>query len=69
MFVSRDDLQELTGYVRRAEQTRWLRANGISFMVNRRGYPMVLQSELERAMSSEDHADDEDLNWEALRAL
>jgi hypothetical protein len=69
MFVSRDDLQELTGYVRRAEQTRWLRANGISFMVNRRGYPMVLQSELERAMSSEDHADAEDLNWEALKAL
>jgi hypothetical protein len=69
MFVSRDDLQELTGYVRRAEQTRWLRANGINFMINRRGYPMVLQSELERAMSSEDHAGDEDLNWEALKAL
>ena len=69
MFVSRDDLEELTGYVRRAEQTRWLRANGISFMVNRRGQPMVLQSELERAMSSDDGAGGEDLNWEALRAL
>jgi hypothetical protein len=69
MFVDRDDLEQLTGYVRRAEQVKWLRANGIAFRLSRRGDPMVLVSELERSMSSQDDGVNEDLNWEALKAI
>jgi len=69
MFVGREDMQELTGYVRRAEQVRWLRANGIAFRVNRRGSPMVLQSELEQAMSSSAGSGVEDLNWDVMAKL
>jgi len=69
MFVDREDLEQLTGYVRRAEQVKWLRANGIAFRVNRRGDPMVLVSELERSMSSREARQGDDLNWEALKAI
>jgi hypothetical protein len=41
MFLSEDDLEQLTGYVRASEQVRWLRRHGILFWVNARGRPVV----------------------------
>lgn len=69
MFVSKEDIESLTGYVRRKDQIRWLRANGILFKINRRGDPMVLQAEINRVMCSDAADKDEDLNWEALNSL
>jgi hypothetical protein len=41
MFLTPKEVEHLTGYVRAAEQIRWLRATGIVHWVNGRGQPVV----------------------------
>lgn len=41
MFLSRDQIAELTGYVRASKQLEWLRKNGIRHWVGRTGRPVV----------------------------
>jgi hypothetical protein len=40
-FLDDDDLKRLTGYKRPADQARWLEDNGIPFILNRLGRPVV----------------------------
>lgn len=40
-FLSRDEVRELTGYIRPADQIRWLRRQGLLFWINARGRPVV----------------------------
>lgn len=40
-FLDDGDLLRLTGYKRAADQVRWLEDNGIPFVVNRLGRPVV----------------------------
>lgn len=56
LFLTPEELQELTGYKRRSEQTRWLRSYSIPFALDRWGRPRVLRSEIERALSSPEDA-------------
>lgn len=67
MFLSEDDLKSLTGYVRPAEQVRWLRANGVSFKLDRWRRPRVLTSEIERALSADTNSVADEPNWDAMR--
>lgn len=67
MFMSDEDLQSLTGYVRQAEQKRWLCANSVVFKLDRWGRPRVLRSEVERVLSSLQVAEEDEPNWDALR--
>lgn len=40
-FLDDDDLRRLTGYKRPADQARWLEENGVPFVRNRLGRPVV----------------------------
>ena len=44
MFLTRDELQELTGFKYPSKQIEWLRAEGFIFRVAADGHPRVLQS-------------------------
>jgi hypothetical protein len=50
MFLSRDDLQELTDSPRKDRQIKWLLDHGVRFVVSLSGRPKVLQAEIERVM-------------------
>ena len=43
-FLSQKELQTLSGYQQKAGQMKWLDRNGIAFLVNRLGYPVVSRS-------------------------
>jgi len=48
MFLSPDDLYQLTDYIRPADQRRWLREHGFAHEVGSSGRPKVLPAEVER---------------------
>lgn len=54
MFLSRDELHELTDYKRPAEQIRWLTKRGYRFEVGASGRPKVLRATVETRL--ENHA-------------
>jgi hypothetical protein len=47
MFLTPQELQRLTGYVRASAQVRWLRKNGWRFTVNGLREPIVAVAESE----------------------
>ncbi|MBB04109.1 MAG: hypothetical protein CML03_01055 [Pseudooceanicola sp.] len=51
MFLSQDDLQQLTGYqpCQRVRTCRWLKEHGIPYSENRLGEPVVLRCDVEGA--------------------
>lgn len=46
MFLTSDELIELTGYRFASYQKKWLIANGFNFLISRAGQPKVLRSVL-----------------------
>ena len=67
MFLTRDQLAELTDSPQRSRQMLWLNQSGIRFLVSVTGHPKVLQTELERVMLSELQAvDPEQPKWHNL---
>ena len=48
MFLSADDLAELTGFVRPSAQIRWLTENGWYYAVDAYGRPRVALAEFNR---------------------
>lgn len=69
MFLDRSEVRVLTGYVRAADQIRWLRDNKVAFMVNAAGIPIVAKVTIETMLgtggSSSQTAEPD---WGALRA-
>ena len=56
MFLSKDQVKELTGYQFPRNQIRWLRANGYAHAIARNGRPIVMIAEVEqKLLSSSDH--------------
>ena len=47
MFLTRDELRELSGYKRRSDQARWLRENGYPFELDKDGNPKVPRAAVE----------------------
>ena len=47
MFLTQEELCELTGLVYPKKQIGWLRRNGYQFIVNNAGVPKVLSSHIE----------------------
>lgn len=41
MFLTRDEVRELSGYKRRSDQVRWLRDNRYPFELDKDGNPKV----------------------------
>lgn len=56
MFLTKEDLQQLTGYKLSKKQTEWLRRSGISFIVNKFGNPMVLESHINSLLNNNDYS-------------
>jgi hypothetical protein len=52
MFLTSQEVQRLTGYVRSSAQIRWLRKNGWRFTVNGLKEPIVAVAESERKLIS-----------------
>jgi hypothetical protein len=52
MFLTPQELQRLTGYIRSSAQIRWLRRNGWRFTVNGLKEPIVAVAESERKLVS-----------------
>ena len=50
MFLTADDLHELTGYQMPSAQKRWLARNGWEFVVSGMGKPKVLKAYAEQRM-------------------
>jgi len=50
VFLTSQELQRLTGYVRSSAQVRWLRKNGWRFTVNGLKEPVVAVAESERKL-------------------
>lgn len=52
MFLKKDEVEELTGYKRFADQRRWLTKRSWKFEEAATGRPMVLRSYAETRMSA-----------------
>lgn len=67
MFLSDDELQELTGYKRPADQRRWLLDNGFIFAVGARGRPKVARKEaLRHLVGGEQEPTGSEPDWRHL---
>lgn len=65
MFLTRAELERLTGYQRPSAQVRWLRRHGWRITVNALGEPIVALGEFNRRMVGGVSARQEP-NWGAL---
>lgn len=52
MFLTSDDIEELTGYKNHAKQISWLARNGIKFLISQDGTPRVLLSHINEIMTN-----------------
>jgi hypothetical protein len=69
MFLDREEVKFLTGYLRAADQIKWLRNNKVAFMVNAAGYPIVSKTTVQRMLGDGDvHLTSSEPNWGALTA-
>ena len=69
MFLSTDELQELTGYKKPALQRKWLTQNGYSFDVRGDGRPVVSVVHYEARHSPQKRLRPSALNLAALDNL
>lgn len=53
MFLTRDELADLTGYVVPAYQVKWLDRAGYPYALNAAGKPKVLRAYVERRLGLE----------------
>jgi hypothetical protein len=49
VFLTDDELRELTGWRRRSRQVKWLTDQGVPFYLRRDGRPVVVRSALSAA--------------------
>lgn len=61
MFMTSDELAELTGYRQPSKQVAMLRRQGVPFHVNAAGHPKVARAIIERSSSNETHKPQK--NW------
>ena len=71
MFLSKEELKQLTGYQIVSCQIRALEAFGVPFKIGIHGRPIVLKSEVEKLLGSSNGSGQQQEtmpNWEALGA-
>lgn len=70
LTLTPEQLHELTGYKRGAEQARWLKENGFKYRLDRLGRPRVDRAHYETKMGGKpatgEHIDGGTPNWAAL---
>lgn len=47
MFLTKEEVRDLSGYKRRTEQAKWLRENGYPFELDKDGNPKVPRAAVE----------------------
>lgn len=52
MFLTQKEIVELTGYKQRTAQIKWLRENGIRFLLGGDDHPRILSSQIEQLIGS-----------------
>jgi Domain of unknown function (DUF4224) len=67
-YVMQDELQTISGRVRKSKQIEWLKSKRIKFTTNAYGQPIVLRSHLEAVLSDERNKRSIEPNWAALQA-
>jgi len=71
MFLTPQEIAELTGRVRYSAQINWLRANGFEVIPRADGRPMVLRTHVEVKMGGLVNSPAEptvEPNWDAINA-
>jgi hypothetical protein len=66
MFLTREDIKRLTGWIRKTKQAQELNAMGIRFTVTAAGEPKVLQAEVDRVMLGGPVVKPEEPNFDAI---
>lgn len=66
LFLSRQELEEMTGYKISAKQQQWLRKEGINFAVAKSGKPKVMRSAVYDKFGASNEGYEEQPNFEAL---
>jgi hypothetical protein len=66
MFMTPEQLQQLSGYAKPALQRRWLAANGYRFDVRADGRPAVLVTQVESRQTSRAVRSSDEPNFAAL---
>lgn len=56
IILTKEDVKELTGYVFPKDQTKWLRNNGIIFLIGADGYPRASCAEVENKLTDSLHS-------------
>lgn len=70
LFLTEEEISDLTGYRYAVYQMRWLKQRGWKFEVAADGKPRVLRAHLDLKLGGTPKRDRRsDPNWEALRAL
>lgn len=47
MFLTAEEIRQLTGRAQKARQVEWLRAAGVPFYINAAGHPIVARAVIE----------------------
>ena len=66
MFLTPDELNELTDSPRKDRQIAWLMEHGVRFVTSLSGRPKVLQVEIERVMLGGSHNQKQQPNFDKL---
>jgi len=66
MFLTHDELEELTDSPRKGRQIEWLMDNGVRFVRSLSGKPKVLQAEVERVMLGGSRKEKQQPNFDQL---
>lgn len=69
MFLTRDDLEELTERKRKADQVAWLRRHRIPFLIGASGHPRVSRAFVENMLAGKSNHSEPEPNFDALRTL
>lgn len=66
MFLSPQEIEQLTGKKRPSAQVRWLRDRGYKIEVNGLGRPVVMVAEVNRRLLGGSAARKQEPNWDAM---
>jgi len=70
MFLSREEIIELTGYTYKSKQVQWLRDKGFKHSIRRDGFPCVLPSHIDKVLGGTIATSKEDnINLKALEEI
>lgn len=68
MFLTREELEQLTERRAKAQQLAWLRKNAIPFLIGAHGHPRVSRAYVENLLSGRGDANGPEPNFAALEA-